>query len=364
MNTSDTNSKQSAMARLLATHKSSFTTLKKGEVAEGTITKFTPSEILVDTGTKTEALVIEKDRRMLHAILALFHSGDKVEVTVINPESDSGQPLVSLRRSVMNIAWQKLEEIQEQRGTASVVVTDIIKGGFLVTTDWGISGFLPQSQTTRQQEITNGTKLSVYVVELNRKENKIILSQKQPITDDEFKAIIGSLKVGQKIPGTIVTITPVGMYVALDLPQKSAVALEGFIHISEVAWEKVEAITDLYSVGQTVEAVIVKFDTDSKRIHLSLKRLSKDPFEAIAEEFPADQKVSGTVIKVDDTGVTLHVQTKAGEEIEGFIRKEKIPPMTTYTTGQQATVLVSEVDKKRHRLVLVPALLEKPIGYR
>jgi ribosomal protein S1 len=153
------------------------------------------------------------------------------------------------------------------------------------------------------------------------------------------------------------------MYVVLDLPQKVG-ALEGFVHISEVSWDKVDAITDLYSVGQVIEAVIVKFDIDGKRIHLSLKRLTKDPFEAIAEEFTADKRVSGTVVKVDDTGVTLTLTTKSGEAIEGFIRKEKIPPMTTYSSGQEASVIVSEVDKRRHRLVLVPALLEKPIGYR
>lgn len=352
------------MAKLLAAHKSKFISLKKGETAQATITKLTNSQILVDTGTKTEALVIEKDRRMLNAVLSLFHEGDKVEVTVINPESDSGQPLVSLRRAVMNIAWKRLEELQEERQALPVIVTDIIKGGFLVVTEWGVGGFLPQSQTTQQHDITHGSKLSVYILELNRKDNKIIFSQKKQISDDEFKSLISTLAIGQKINGTIATITPVGMYIILSLAQKTPIVIEGFIHISELSWEKVDIISDLFNVGQVIEAVIVKFDTEGKRLHLSLKRLTKDPFEEIAEEFTQDKKVSGVVTKIDNTGVTISVPTKSETEIEGFIRKDKIPPTVTYTVGQQLSVIVSEVDKRRRRLALVPSLLEKPIGYR
>ncbi len=351
------------MAKLLAAHKTTFVSLKKGEMAKGTITKLTPSEILIDTGTKTQALAIEKDKRMLNAVLSLFKVGDKVEATVINPESESGQPLVSLRHSLMDIAWKKFDELQKKREMLPVVVTDIIKGGFLVTTEWGVAGFLPQSQTTKQEEVVVGAELSLYILELSRLDNKIIFSQKHQISEDEFKGLVSSVGVGKKVKGIVMTITPVGMYVALDLPQKN-IALDGFIHISEIAWERVENISDLFSVGQEVEAVVVKFDPETKKIQLSLKRLTKDPFEQLAEEFPADKKVTGTVASVDDSGVTVTLMTKGDKELEGFIKKEKIPPTMTYTVGQQVSLLVSELDKRRHRLVLVPVLVDKPIGYR
>ena len=113
---------------------------------------------------------------------------------------------------------------------------------------------------------------------------------------------------------------------------------------------------DLWSI----DAVVTRFDEDSRRVNLSIKRLTKDPFEALMEAYPVDKKISGTVADVSDAGVTVILS----ESVEGFIKKEKIPPTTSYTTGQSITVTVSEVDKRRHKIILVPVLLEKPIGYR
>jgi Ribosomal protein S1 len=136
--------------------------------------------------------------------------------------------------------------------------------------------------------------------------------------------------------------------------------VEGFIHISEVSWERQEDLSELFTPGQKIEAVIIRFDKENKRINLSIKQLTKDPFEALVEQFPVDKKVSATVKSIEDAGVTVAL----GESIEGFIKKEKIPPMTTYSEGQEISVTVSDHDKKRHRIIVTPVLKEKPIGYR
>src|SRR6266567_4042298 len=105
---------QSAMAQLLAKHQNKFVTLKKGESAKAQITKLTPNEILVDAGGKTEAVVLERDKRIVATIMQQFKVGDTVEVNVLNPESESGQPIVSLRRYLGNLAWEKLENLQKK----------------------------------------------------------------------------------------------------------------------------------------------------------------------------------------------------------------------------------------------------------
>lgn len=368
-NTSNSNSNpQSAMAQLLAKHKSSFVTFKKGDSVKGKLTKLTPNEILVDLGAKTEAHILEKDKNILRTILGMFKVGDTVEVNVLNPESEYGHPVVSLRRFLGNNAWGKLEELQKSHELIEVTISEVGKAGFVVTTSFGLSGFLPQSHTTLSdsQENVVGQKLNVSVLETNRPDNKVIFSQKTKMTDEDFAKATKQYKLGQKVDVTVSNITPFGLFVNLpsagshSAGSGQAGQVDGFIHISEVSWDKVDDLTSLYVQGQKIEAVVNRFDKDSKRINLSIRKLSADPFEKLVEQYPVDRKVAATVKTVDDSGVTLDL----GGDVEGFIKKEKIPVMTTYTKGQEIQVTVSEHDKRKHRLILTPVLKEKPIGYR
>jgi small subunit ribosomal protein S1 len=346
---------QSAMAQLLAKHKSDFVALKKGESVKGKITKLTPNEILVDLGVKTEATILEKDKSILRTILSMFKVGDTVEVNVLNPESESGQPVVSLRRFLGNLAWGKLETLQKSKETVDVTIAEVGKAGYVVTTAFGITGFLPQSHTSQlsPQDNVVGQKIGVSVLEVSRSDNKVIFSQKTKISDEDFEKVTKKYKTGQKVEVTVSNVTPFGLFVLLD-------TFEGFIHISEVAWEKVEDLSDTYSQGQKIEAVIIRFDKESKRINLSVKKLTEDPFEELIKEYPVDKKISGKVKKVEDQGVTLEFEGG----VEGFIKKDKIPPTMTFAADQEVTVTVSEHDKRKHRIVVTPVLKEKPIGYR
>ena len=184
------------------------------------------------------------------------------------------------------------------------------------------------------------------------------------MSDDEFEKAMKQYKTGQKAEVTISNITPFGLFVLLGSSQKGSGQAgqgnyEGFIHISEIAWEKVDDLTELYSQGQKLEAVVIRFDKENRRINLSVKKLTEDPFEELIKDYPVDKKVTGKVKSTEDAGVSIEL-----DGVEGFIKKEKIPPMTTYTEGQEITLTVSEHDKRRHRIILTPVLKEKPIGYR
>ncbi len=344
----------SAMAALLAKHESKFVALKKGESLNGKITKIDKHEILVDVGAKTDATVMEKDKRNLSMLLEMFKVGDVVEVNVLNPESDTGQGVVSLRRYIGKMAWGKLDKYQKSKEQIEVTITEIGKAGFVVATEFGVSGFLPQSHTSFGKDVAIGNKIKVSVLEVNREDNKIIFSQKTTLSDEEFVKIAKKYKVDQKVKVTVSNITPFGLFVSIED------GIEGFIHISEASWERQDDLTSEYDAGDEIEAVITRFDSETKRINLSIKRLTKDPFEESVEAFPIDKKVKGTIKSIDDVGVAIYL----GDSIEGFIKKEKIPPTMTIAAGQEIELTVASHDKRKHRIILTPVLKEKPIGYR
>ncbi len=361
----DNTSKASSMAELMGRAKSPVVTFNKSDIVKGVITKLTPSEILVDINAKTEAIVLEKDKRLLRNLLKTLKVGDAVNVSILNPESDYGNSVVSLRRFIDDIAWEKLKKAQQSQEKIEVIVREVARAGFMVETDFGISGFLPHSQTTlveNQQELLNKT-ITVYVLELNRVDKKIIFSQRPTLTTADFSKIVAGIKVGQKVNVVISTITSFGLFVALP-KTKNGENIEGLIHISEIAWERTEDIESGFSVGQAIEAVVIRLDWEAKRVDLSLKRMTVDPMEEVLKKYTLEQKVTGIVTKVGESGVSLKVGEKEEEIVEGIIRKEKIPVATTYEVGQKITATINEVDTKRRRLMLSPVLKEKPIGYR
>ncbi len=356
---------QSAMAKLMAAHQNKVVTLKKGETVKAKLTKLTSSEILVDAGAKTEAHVLERDKRIINTILSTFKVGDTVEVNVLNPESESGQPIVSLRRYLGDMAWGKLEELQKKSEKVEVTVKDTTKAGYLVDTAFGISGFLPQSHISHSSEgIAPGQQLQVTVLELNRKDNKAIFSQKKSLSAEDFGKLVKQFKVGEKVSVTITNVTPFGIFVALPVPKAESDGndLEGFIHISETSWDKVADITGTYSAGEKLEAVLTRFDAETRRVSLSIKRLTADPFEELMETYPVEKKVAGEVVRLEDGDVVLTIN--GDEAVEGVIKKDKIPPTTSYTIGQKVNLTISDYDKRKHRIIVAPILLEKPMGYR
>jgi small subunit ribosomal protein S1 len=354
----------SLMAQLLAKHQNNFITLKKGESIKAKITKLTPNEILVDAGAKTEAVVLERDKRISQTIMQLFKVGDTVEVNVLNPESDSGQPIVSLRRYLGNLAWEKLEEYQKNSEQLEVTIKDVSKAGYVVDTTFGVSGFLPQSHVAFTMEgLNTGQTVKARVLELNRADNKVIFSQKQLLSAEEFAALSKHYKIGEKMKVIVTTITPFGIYVALPKVKdaKRESDLEGFIHISETSWEKVPDLNEMFSSGQDIDAVMTKFDSETQRISLSIKRLTADPFEMLIEKYPIETRVKGVVTGIEGGDIIF---TFGNEGFEGVLRKDKIPPTTTYSQGQQVSLTIAEHDKRKHRILVSPVLLEKPMGYR
>lgn len=347
------------MAELMARHTSSFKSFKKGETLEGIVTKLTPSEILVDIGAKTEAQVFEKDKGILKSILSAVKLGDKVSVYILNPESDLGYPVVSLRKFIDERQWGDLEKLQKAKTIIEVSVVDSTKGGFLVEADSGKEGFLPNSHAMLSESAGNiiGRKIKVILVELSREQNKIIFSQKAAIDPGEFKKSVEGIKEGATFDTKISNLTNFGIFVSFNYKGKD---LEAFIHSSELSWERAELTDDKYKPGQKLTAQVIGIDNEAKRVNLSVKRLTADPFEEATKEYTQDKKIKGKITFITDLGITLDL----GNDIEGFIKKDKVPLNISFSPGQEIEASVSEIDKKRRKVILTPVLKEKPIGYR
>lgn len=344
------------MAELMKKVQQNFISPKKGEVLEGTITKLTSNEILVDIGAKTEAQVLEKDRNNMRTLLSLLKVGDKVQISVLNPESDFGNPVVSLRRFLDQKLWENVEKISKNKKPLEVTVNEETRGGFVVSTADGISGFLPNSHTAGGLSV--GQKTTVTLLEFDKSQHKIIFSQRKSGGTDQFNKASKTLKIGQKISSTISSIAPFGIFVQVQTAGDQFV--EGFIHVSEISWEKLQTVPENYKIGEKIETEVLGFDKKSSRVNLSIKRLTQDPFKEKLKEYTADKKVTGKVVKVVASGVSVQLE----DGVEGFIKKEKIPVGTSFEEGKEISATVVSIDEKNHRLLLTPYLTKKIIGYR
>lgn len=361
MDDSSSNKQASSMAELMQRMQSTVKPLHKGDTVKGTITKLSPSEILMDIGGKSEAIVIEKDKRQLRNLLQMFKVGDTVSATVIAPESQQGYPVVSLRQFIDNAKWKKLEQLQDSKTMVTVRIDEVNRGGFVVTMQDGTSGFLPQPQITfSKTQPTVGQILNVVVYEIQKKDNKVIFSQKGALSDESFTQKTKDLTPGKKVDVVVTNVAPFGIFGAISLSDDDFI--DGFVHISEVAWERTPNLEEAFQPGQHIEAVILDVDATQRRVSLSIKHLTQDPFAEVLEKVKLDQQISVTVKSVGKD-VILDLGSEYNHA-EAILPKEKVPPTVNYMSGEKINVVVTEIDMKKHRVLVSPVLLRKTIGYR
>lgn len=368
-NPSTSSGQATSMAELMAKMgniPSQFVAPKKGQQLKGTVIRLHPSEIAIDIHAKSEAIVLEKDPRILKSLLSNLKLGQEVTVGVLNAESDTGHPVVSLRYFIEDILWKELDDIVASNRMLQARITDVTRGGFLVDAQMGFSGFLPNSQiifplptTQEQQQNTIGTSIAVYILEHQRDTKKIIFTQKKTMDTKAFEEAVAGLKIGDRVQAIISGVTSFGIFIAI----KDRINLDALVHISEISWEGVNDVGSLFTIGEEIEAVVVGFNKEAKRVELSIKKLTEDPFTKAVSSLGVDQKVEGVVKNVDETGVHLNV-ISGEEELSALIRKEKVPVGAEYIAGQELTVTISQIDTRRRIVYVVPVMLRKTVGYR
>ncbi|HEV8516876.1 MAG TPA: 30S ribosomal protein S1 [Candidatus Limnocylindrales bacterium] len=364
------------MEELLAEQDEDIRSFKHGDVVEGTIVRIDKDEILVDIGAKSEGVVSNRELYGRHAENPpVLNMGDTVLVYVLQPESPEGHAVLSLRRAGLERKWRSMQELFEAGTIIEAPVIDHNKGGLIV--DCGIRGFVPISQIVdfprrpqneqprdAAQEIAEklqpyvGRKLRLKILEVNRKANRLILSEKVALYEERREKrdeLFSSLQVGQKVTGTIRSIAPFGIFVDLG-------GIDGLVHKSELSWNKVNNPESGYRVGEDVEAEVIDINHERGRISLSIRRLQPDPWESTVADFNVGDLIDGTVTKIVNFGAFVRVR----DGLEGLIHISELShqrvahPSDVVHEGQHLQLKIISLDSERHRLGLSLKQAEEP----
>ena len=356
------------MEELLAEQDTDIKSFKHGDVVEGTVVRIDKDEILVDIGAKSEGVVSNRELYGRHAeAQPQLTIGDTVLVYVLQPESQEGHAVLSLRRAGLERKWRSMQEQFEAGVIIEAPVIDHNKGGLIV--DCGIRGFVPISQIVdfprrpqndqprdAAQEIAEklqpfvGRKLRLKILEVNRKANRLILSEKVALYEERREKrdeLFSSLQVGQKVTGTVRSIAPFGVFIDLG-------GIDGLVHKSELSWNKVNNPESGYKVGDEVEAEVIDINHERGRISLSIRRLQPDPWHSTVADFKVGDVIDGTVTKLVNFGAFVRVR----DGLEGLIHISELShqrvahPGDVVHEGQNLKLKIISLDSERHRLGL------------
>ena len=356
------------MEELLAEQSSDIPSLKHGDVVEGKIVRIDKDEMLVDVGAKSEGVVSNRELYGRNAESQPdLNIGDTVLVYVLQPESSDGHAVLSLRRAGLERKWRSMQEQFDAGEIIEAPVIDHNKGGLIV--DCGIRGFVPISQIVdfprrpqndqprdAAQEIAEklqpyvGRKLRLKILEVNRKANRLILSEKVALYEERREKrdeLFSSLETGQKVTGTVRSIAPFGIFVDLG-------GIDGLVHKSELSWNKVNNPEGSHEVGDEVEAEVIDINHERGRISLSIRRLLPDPWQSTVADLKVGDLVEGTVTKIVNFGAFVRVK----DGLEGLIHISELShqrvahPGDVVHEGQTLELKIISLDSDRHRLGL------------
>lgn len=341
--------------------------IKKGQIVEGVITNVTPKEITIDIGGKAEGVVIDRELTSFKDALMNLKPGDRVTAQVIVAENDRGQAVLSLRKSIFEKQWARLTQAHKDGTPVEAIIRDQVRGGVLVDIG-GLRGYIPQSQLeagfAKQLDRSNGRKVQVKVVEVDQDTNRLVLSQRAIAEEEALakqKEFLSEVSEGDTVQATITGVVPFGAFAKFTVTKDGKEQdIEGLIHISEIAWEKVEDPNQYLKTGDVLKVKIIGLDLETGKLTMSLKQLLPDPWEHVTDMFEKDQEVRGTVTRVTPYGVFVNLSPG----IEGLIHISKISPGEEPKSGDEVTCIVEDVKADQRKISLTMALTEKPIGYR
>ncbi len=361
------------MAELLENPDNEVKSLKHGDVVEGTVVRIDPDEILVDFGGKSEGVVSNRELMSRRGPRdgdegkPELKMGDEVLVYVLQPESPEGHAVLSLRRAGLERKWRGMQERFDAGEIVEARVIDHNKGGLIV--DLGVRGFVPISQIVdfprrprdeqprdAAQEIAEklqpfvGRTLRLKILEVNRKANRLILSEKVALYEERREKrdeLFSSLQVGQRVTGQVRSIAPFGVFIDLG-------GIDGLVHKSELSWNKVNNPETAYAIGDEVEAEVIDINHERGRISLSIRRLQPDPWQESVAKYNIGDVIEGTVTKLVNFGAFVRVE----EGLEGLIHISELSnqrvahPGDVVKEGDVLKLKIISLDSERHRLGL------------
>lgn len=342
-----------SMDELLAS--SDVKQLEAGDVIEGVVSVVRKHEVWIDLGAKGVGVVMR--RELSHG--QPLEQGATVTVSVIDPEMEEGHALLSMKRAAKDRGWDELKRIFDDQEIVEVSPYDANRGGLLVELE-GIRGFLPVSQLAagHYPRVSGADKdeilqklnalvsqpIRVRVLDVSRKDNKLIFSEKEAVKDD-MHARFAELKVSDVVEGVVTGVIDFGAFVNVD-------GIEGLIHISEISWERVEDPRNYVKVGDRVQAKIIAIDKD--RLSLSLKQMSEDPWLKEVKAFSKGDIVEGKITRITPFGafVQLSPSVEALVHVSEMSDDETVDPQQIFKLNEKKQFKVLDIDNDARKIAL------------
>ncbi|PBB66205.1 30S ribosomal protein S1 [Mesorhizobium sp. WSM4312] len=342
----------------------SFTTGHSGEgqVVKGTITAIEKDMAIIDVGLKVEGRVPLKEFGVKGKDTTL-KVGDTVEVYVERIENALGEAMLSREKARREESWVRLEEKFTKGERVEGVIFNQVKGGFTVDLD-GAVAFLPRSQVDirpiRDVSPLMHNPQPFEILKMDRRRGNIVVSRRTVLEEsraEQRSEIVQNLEEGQVVEGVVKNITDYGAFVDLG-------GIDGLLHVTDMAWRRVNHPTEILNIGQTVKVQIIRINQETHRISLGMKQLESDPWSEIGTKFPIGKKIKGTVTNITDYGAFVELEPG----IEGLIHvsemswtKKNVHPGKILSTTQEVDVVVLEVDPAKRRISLgLKQTLENP----
>ncbi|MCK9512892.1 MAG: 30S ribosomal protein S1 [Pigmentiphaga sp.] len=327
--------------------------MKSGEVISAEVVRIDHNFVVVNAGLKSEALIPLEEFLNDQGELEV-EEGDFVSVAIDSLENGYGDTVLSRDRAKRLSAWLNLENALESGELVTGTITGKVKGGLTVMTN-AIRAFLPGSlvdlRPVKDTTPYEGKTLEFKVIKLDRKRNNVVLSRRAVLEasmGEEREKLLETLHEGAIVKGVVKNITDYGAFIDLG-------GIDGLLHITDMAWRRVRHPSEVLSVGQEVEAKVLKFDQEKNRVSLGVKQLGEDPWIGLARRYPQGTRLFGKVTNITDYGAFVEVE----DGIEGLVHvsemdwtNKNVDPRKVVTLGDEVEVMVLEIDEDRRRISL------------
>ena len=325
----------------------------EGSVVKGKVIGIEKDLAIIDVGLKMEGRVPVKEFG-LAGQEPKISVGDEVEVYLERVENALGEAVLSREKARREESWIRLEKQFEAGEKVSGVIFNKVKGGFTVDLD-GAVAFLPGSQVDIRPVRDIGPLMHqpqpFQILKMDRRRGNIVVSRRSVLEEtraEQRADIVSRLGEGQVIDGVVKNITDYGAFIDLG-------GIDGLLHVTDMAWRRVNHPTEILNVGDTVKVQIIRINSDTQRISLGMKQLQSDPWEGIEAKYPVDAKLTGNVTNIADYGAFVELEPG----VEGLIHvsemswtKKNVHPGKIVSTSQEVEVQVLEVDPTKRRISL------------
>jgi small subunit ribosomal protein S1 len=327
--------------------------IDEGAVVKGKIVAIENDVAVIDVGLKTEGRVALKEFGVTGRN-ASIGVGDTVEVYLERVENALGEAVLSREKARREESWNRLEEKFNASEKVEGVIFNKVKGGFTVDLD-GAVAFLPGSQVDIRPVRDIGPLMNVpqpfQILKMDRRRGNIVVSRRSVLEEtraEQRSEIVAKLEEGQTVDGVVKNITDYGAFIDLG-------GIDGLLHVTDMAWRRVNHPSEILNVGDTVKVQIVRINPETHRISLGMKQLEADPWEGIEAKYPIGAKFMGKVTNITDYGAFVELEPG----VEGLIHvsemswvKKNVHPGKIVSTSQEVEVQVLEVDPNKRRISL------------